>query len=183
MDQEGLTTRTRDCQAALLAALETDYPLWASQEPIQFADEPLGKLRIAPARWGAACLIIQPPLSLPEQQLLQGMKQVLPAEIGEIPCVNLSPYLQYERLIRYLRFWRPRSLWLLGETCARVVLRSDDSVSEFRAKQPLTINLHPQEPIPVLVTEHPRHLIDHIPGKRQAYEDLLALKFRMTSWF
>jgi len=181
MDQ-GLIARKRDCQAALLAALETDCPLWACQEQAPFVEEALGKVRMTSPVWGAPCLAIHPPLSPPEEQPFQGMKGVLMPEFGEVPSLTLSRYLKHEHLIQALKFWRPRSLWFLGEVCAQRVLRCDDSLSEFQAKQPFLAKLHHQECITILVTEHPKHLIDHIPGKRQAYDDLMALKGRMQAW-
>lgn len=167
----------QEYQAALLANLDTDSPIWTTNPKFQFPEEPLGKLSLTTPVWGAPCLIIHGPLNPLEGKLLEGMKKVLPEEIGDVPELILTRQVQHARLVQHLQFWQPRALWLLGEACAQFVLKTHESLGQLQAKHPLALSIQPGEKIAVIITDHPRDLLDNLPGKRRSYQDLLKLNW------
>jgi len=169
-------TAARILKSALLSSL----PVWGLN-PRFALSEPKTRVASLPVVWGAPSLVLHTPLNPVETKLLQAMCAVIKSdpEADDIPCLTLSQQVLRETLVKHICFWRPASVWLVGERVARFFLRTDETIAKLRAKQPLSVKIGYLPPLPVIVTEHPRDITDDIVTKRRIYQDLLKLKAKL----
>jgi hypothetical protein len=167
-------------------SLLQNLPVWGTHARWAFSD-PKHRVAFSPVVWGAPCLVLHTALNPLEARLLKAMCAVLLPEKGygvepdlEIPCLSLSHQIKHDALIQHIHFWKPASLWLVGEKVAQFFLKTTETIKQLRAKQPLSVLLGKQLPLWVIVTEHPRDVVDDIAAKRRIYQDLLRLKAQIA---
>ncbi len=127
----------------------------------------------------ARCLVLLPSQLGREQcdyaKVLSGMVKVLDLKTEEICVAWLGNWEQdnlYAALMQELTKWAPRSLLVMGEALAALVMNSSVSLDELR------VSLHrvTVQNIPMQCTYHPEELSQNPVHKKKAYQDLLYLK-------
>lgn len=82
---------------------------------------------------------------------------------------------------RTISLLQPELLVLLGGVAAKTVLRTAEGITRLRGRwqnyQPETADL---PPIPTLPVYHPAYLLRQPQAKRQAWQDFLQIKLRLT---
>jgi len=87
-------------------------------------------------------------------------------EPGEINCCE--PYLKLQ-----LEIIKPKVICALGKFAAQTLLKTETPISKLRG------NWYEYEGIPLLPSFHPSYLLRNVSAKKEAWQDMLALKTKI----
>jgi uracil-DNA glycosylase len=85
-----------------------------------------------------------------------------------------APFLE-----RAIALVQPRLLLLVGGVAAKALLRRDDGVLRLRGRWLEWVSDDGQARLPALATLHPAFLLRQPVAKKQAWQDMLAVKSRL----
>lgn len=123
-----------------------------------------------------------------EKKLLQGMLQAIGLDLSQVYLTSLvkcmppqrAPYTSEmiccdDHLSAQIKLIQPAAIMLLGEQVSRQLLVSQKSLTDLRQRH------HQHLGVPVYASYHPRDMLGSAQNKGKVWQDLLQIKYRLTT--